>query len=50
MSGYRVSLADLDFYQQTVACQFAFLMDTDPGDYVTAIYLGEYKSTYLITC
>ena len=45
---YRVSLPDLSFYQQTVACQFACPVRTDARAYVTAIARGEYERAYLI--
>jgi formate dehydrogenase (NADP+) beta subunit len=48
MSGYRVSLTDLEFYQKTVACQFACPVHTDSRGYVTAISRGEYERAYLI--
>ncbi len=40
---YRVSIPDLTFYQQTVACQFACPVRTDGRAYVTAIAQGEYE-------
>jgi NADPH-dependent glutamate synthase beta subunit-like oxidoreductase/ferredoxin len=48
MSGYRVSLANLEFYQKAVACQFACPVHTDSRAYVTAIAHGEYERAYLI--
>ncbi len=45
---YRVSIPDLTFYQQTVACQFACPVRTDARGYVTAIAKGEYERAYLI--
>ena len=45
---YRVSIPDLTFYQQTVACQFACPVRTDARGYVTAIAQGEYERAYLI--
>lgn len=45
---YRVSIPDLTFYQQTVACQFACPVRTDGRAYVTAIARGEYERAYLI--
>ncbi len=45
---YRVSIPDLTFYQQTVACQFACPVRTDGRAYVTAISRGEYELAYLI--
>jgi NADPH-dependent glutamate synthase beta subunit-like oxidoreductase/ferredoxin len=47
-SAYRVSIPDLTFYQQTVACQFACPVRTDGRAYVTAIARGEYERAYLI--
>ncbi|MBI4771086.1 MAG: FAD-dependent oxidoreductase [Chloroflexi bacterium] len=47
-SPYRVSIPDLTFYQQTVACQFACPVRTDGRAYVTAIARGEYERAYLI--
>ncbi|MEK9164161.1 MAG: FAD-dependent oxidoreductase, partial [Chloroflexota bacterium] len=47
-SSYRVSIPDLTFYQQTVACQFACPVRTDGRAYVTAISRGEYERAYLI--
>ncbi len=47
-SSYRVSLPDLTFYQQSVACQFACPVRTDSRGYVTAIANGEYERAYLI--
>ncbi len=45
---YRVSIPDLTFYQQTVACQFACPVRTDGRAYVTAISRGDYERAYLI--
>ena len=45
---FRVSIPDLTFYQQTVACQFACPVRTDARGYVTAIAQGEYERAYLI--
>ena len=45
---YRVSIPDLTFYQQAVACQFACPVRTDARAYVTAIAAGEYERAYLI--
>ena len=47
-NSYRVSLPDLTFYQQTVACQFACPVRTDARGYVTAIAQGDYERAYLI--
>ncbi len=47
-SDYRVSIPDLTFYQQTVACQFACPVRTDARGYVTAIAQGDYERAYLI--
>ncbi len=47
-SSYRVSIPDLNFYQQTVACQFACPVRTDARGYVTAIAKGDYERAYLI--
>lgn len=50
MSGarYRVLVPDFNFYQQTIACQFACPVRTDARGYVTAIARGEYERAYLI--
>ncbi len=48
MDTYRVSIPDLTFYQQTVACQFACPVRTDARGYVTAIAQGDYERAYLI--
>jgi formate dehydrogenase (NADP+) beta subunit len=48
MSGYRVSIADLEFYQKSVACQYACPVHTDARGYVTAISRCEYERAYLI--
>ena len=48
LARYRVFLPDLNFYQQTVACQFACPVRTDGRAYVTAIARGEYERAYLI--
>ena len=45
---YRVSIPDLTFYQQTVACQYACPVRTDARGYVTAIAEGDYERAYLI--
>jgi NADPH-dependent glutamate synthase beta subunit-like oxidoreductase/ferredoxin len=45
---YRVSIPDLTFYQQTVACQFACPVHTDARGYVNAIAQGDYERAYLI--
>jgi formate dehydrogenase (NADP+) beta subunit len=45
---FNVSIPDLTFYQQTVACQFACPVRTDARAYVTAIAQGEYERAYLI--
>ena len=45
---YRVSIPDLTYYQQTVACQFACPVRTDARGYVTAIAQGDYERAYLI--
>ncbi|HKZ83946.1 MAG TPA: FAD-dependent oxidoreductase [Anaerolineae bacterium] len=47
-AAYRVSIPDLTFYQQAVACQFACPVRTDARGYVTAIAHGEYERAYLI--
>lgn len=47
-SRYRVSLPDLEFYQRTVACQFACPVRTDARAYVTAIARSEFERAYLI--
>jgi NADPH-dependent glutamate synthase beta subunit-like oxidoreductase/ferredoxin len=41
-------LPDLNFYQQTVTCQFACPVRTDARAYVTAIARGEDEQAYLI--
>lgn len=46
--GYSVSLPDLTFYRQAVACQFACPVQTDARGYVTAVARGEYEVAYLI--
>ena len=48
MDTYHVSIPDLTFYQQTVACQFACPVRTDARGYVTAIAQGDYERAYLI--
>ncbi len=45
---YRVSIPDLTFYQQAVACQFACPVRTDARAYVMATAHGEYERAYLI--
>ena len=45
---YDVSVPDLTFYQQAVACQFACPVRTDSRGYVTAIAQGDYERAYLI--
>ncbi len=45
---YRAFLPDFNFYQQTIACQFACPVRTDARGYVTAIARGEYERAYLI--
>jgi formate dehydrogenase (NADP+) beta subunit len=47
-SKFPVSIPDLTFYQQTVACQFACPVRTDARGYVTAIAQGDYERAYLI--
>lgn len=47
-SRFRVSLPDLDFYQRSVACQFACPVRTDARGYVNAIARGNYERAYLI--
>lgn len=46
---YRVLLPDLNFYQQTVACQYACPVRTDARGYVTSIAAGDYEKAYLIS-
>lgn len=48
MAHYRTFLPDLEFYQRTVACQFACPVRTDGRAYVNAIAHGEYERAYLI--
>lgn len=48
MDRYRVNFPDLQFYQQTVSCQFACPVRTDGRAYVNAIARGEYERAYLI--
>ncbi|MBZ0276805.1 MAG: FAD-dependent oxidoreductase, partial [Anaerolineae bacterium] len=48
MAHYRTFLPDLEFYQRTVACQFACPVRTDGRAYVNAIARGEYERAYLI--
>jgi len=45
---YRISIPDLTFYQQAVACQYACPVRTDARGYVTAIAEGDYERAYLI--
>lgn len=45
---YRVTIPDITFYQQTVACQFACPVRTDARGYVTAIAQGDDERAYLI--
>ncbi|MCQ3972066.1 MAG: 4Fe-4S ferredoxin [Anaerolineae bacterium] len=45
---YQVSIPNLTFYQQTVACQFACPVRTDGRAYVNAIARGDYERAYLI--
>ncbi len=47
-ASYRVTLPNLTFYQQTVACQNACPVRTDGRAYVSAIARGEYERAYLI--
>jgi len=47
-SGYHTYLPDLEYYQKTVACQFACPVRTDARGYVTAIAQGDYERAYLI--
>jgi NADPH-dependent glutamate synthase beta subunit-like oxidoreductase len=47
-ASYRVSIPDLAFYQQAVACQNACPVRTDGRAYVNAIARGEYERAYLI--
>ncbi len=49
MAPYRIFLPDLDFYQQTISCQFACPVRTDARGYVSAIAQGEYERAYLIS-
>ena len=48
MVKYAVYFPDLNFYQKTIACQFACPVRTDARGYVTAIARGEYERAYLI--
>ena len=48
MVHYRVFLPDLQYYQQSVACQFACPVRTDGRAYVNAIAHGDYERAYLI--
>ncbi|HEY3342723.1 MAG TPA: FAD-dependent oxidoreductase [Anaerolineae bacterium] len=45
---YRVTIPDLAFYQQAVACQHGCPVRTDARGYVTAIAQGDYERAYLI--
>ncbi len=45
---FRAQLADLDFYQRSVACQNACPVRTDARAYVNCIARGEYERAYLI--
>jgi formate dehydrogenase beta subunit len=45
---YQVELPDLEFYQRTVACQFACPVRTDARGYVTAISAGDDERAYRI--
>ncbi len=45
---YRVFIPNLNFYEQTVACQYACPVRTDARGYVTAIANGEFERAYLI--
>ncbi len=47
-ASYRVFIPNLEFYQQSVACQYACPVRTDARGYVTAIAKGEYERAYLI--
>jgi len=48
LADFRVSIPDLNFYQQNVPCQSACPVRTDGRAYVNAIALGEYERAYLI--
>lgn len=48
MAHYRVFLPNFQFYQQSVACQFACPVHTDARNYVNAIARGDYERAYLI--
>src|SRR5574341_664916 len=48
MARYRIFLPTLQFYQQTIACQFACPVRTDGRAYAHAIAQGEYERAYLI--
>jgi len=48
ISHYRVSLPNLEYYRNTIACQFACPVHTDARAYVTAVARGEYEQAYLI--
>lgn len=45
---YRVTIPDLSFYQQAVACQNGCPVRTDSRGYVTAIAQGDYERAYLV--
>lgn len=45
---YRVTIPDLGYFQQMVACQAACPVRTDARAYVTAIAAGDYERAYLI--
>jgi NADPH-dependent glutamate synthase beta subunit-like oxidoreductase/ferredoxin len=48
LSKYNVSIPDLSFYQENVACQSACPVRTDGRAYVNAIAKREYERAYLI--
>src|SRR5574341_778275 len=48
MARYRIFLPTLQFYQQTITCQFACPVRTDGRAYAHATAQGEYERAYLI--
>lgn len=47
---YRVSIPDVNFYQELIPCQAACPVHTDAGRYVQLIAQGEYEQAYLTAC
>src|SRR5215470_18403813 len=47
-AGYKVRLADQEYWREQIKCQYACPVHTDARGYIRAIAAGDYEGAYLI--